>query len=95
MKEAWVYILANKRNGTLYVGVTSNLPRRMHEHKEGLIEGFTRKYGIKRLVWAERHDTITSAIQREKTIKHWPRQWKINLIQATNPTWRDLHNDLV
>ena len=93
MRGAWVYILASKRNGTLYVGVTSNLRRRMEEHRRGLIDGFTKRYGVKRLVWAERHETIASAIQREKTIKKYPRRWKLNLIEGLNPQWRDLCED--
>ena len=95
MKEAWVYILASKRNGTLYVGVTSNLARRIHEHREGLLEGFTKRYDVKMLVWAERHESMTAAIQREKNIKHWPRKWKVALIEKQNPEWRDLYEDLV
>ena len=94
MKEAWVYILASKRNGTLYVGVTSNLARRIHEHREGLLEGFTKRYDVKMLVWAERHESMMAAIQREKNIKHWPRKWKVDLIERQNPEWRDLHEDL-
>ena len=90
MRGAWVYILASKRNGTLYVGVTSNLRRRMEEHRRGLIEGFTKRYGVKFLVWAERHESIASAIQREKTIKKYSRRWKLNLIERLNPQWRDL-----
>ena len=93
MRGAWVYILASKRNGTLYVGVTSDLRRRMEEHKQGLIEGFTKKYGVKRLVWAERHESIAAAIQREKTIKKYPRRWKLNLIERLNPQWRDLSEE--
>jgi len=95
MKEAWVYILASKRNGTLYVGVTSDLARRVYEHREGLLEGFTKRYDVKRLVWMERHETIMAAIQREKNIKHWPRKWKVALIEKQNPEWRDLYEDLV
>ncbi len=90
MRGAWVYILASKRNGTLYVGVTSDLRRRMEEHRQGLIKGFTKKYDVKRLVWAERHESIATAIQREKTIKKYPRRWKLNLIKSLNPQWRDL-----
>jgi len=93
MRGAWVYILASKRNGTLYVGVTSDLRRRMEEHKQGLIDGFTRRYDVKRLVWAERHESIAAAIQREKTIKKYPRRWKLNLIEHLNPQWRDLCED--
>ena len=90
-----VYILANKRNGTLYVGVTSNLPKRIWEHKSKVIEGFTRKHGINNLVWYEVHETIESAIQREKAIKFWKRQWKLNAIEAKNPDWRDLYEELL
>ena len=90
MQGAWVYILASKRNGTLYVGVTSDLRRRMEEHRQGLIEGFTKRYGVKCLVWAERHESIATAIQREKAIKKYPRRWKLNLIESLNPQWRDL-----
>ena len=90
MKGGWVYIVSNKPNGTLYFGVTSDIARRAWEHREGLVEGFTKRYDLKRFVFIERHDEIQLAIQREKTIKHWPRQWKINLIRETNPTWNDL-----
>ena len=84
--DFWVYILANRRGGTLYVGVTGDLVRRAFEHREGLVPGFTKRYGIKMLVYYERHDTAAAAIQREKTIKHWPREWKIDLILSMNPT---------
>ena len=94
MQGGWVYIVTNRRKGTLYVGVTSNLARRAWEHREGVIEGFTRKYRLKSLVWAEHHPDIRSAIQREKNIKHWPRAWKIALIEAANPEWQDLYNQL-
>ena len=94
MKGGWVYILTNKPNGTLYVGVTSDIARRAWEHREGAAEGFTKRYGLKRLVYAERHDDIRLAIQREKTVKHWPRQWKINLIREANPNWNDLYEVL-
>ena len=91
----WVYIMTNRPNGTLYVGVTSDLARRAWEHRMGLVEGFTRRYGLKRLVYAERHDRIGSAIQRETNLKHWPRAWKVNLILADNPSWDDLYDRLV
>ena len=81
----WVYILASKPGGTLYVGVTNNLVRRVYEHREGLADGFTKRYGIKTLVYYEPHETITAALQREKNIKHWSREWKIDLIVAGNP----------
>ena len=92
MKQPCVYILANKRNGTLYVGVTSDLMRRIWEHKNGLIEGFTRRYGVHILVYAERHETMLAAIQREKQLKRWRRAWKIELIERSNPEWRDLYD---
>ncbi|WP_322517979.1 GIY-YIG nuclease family protein [Rhodopseudomonas palustris] len=91
----WVYILANAPGGTLYVGVTNDLVRRTYEHREGQVEGFTRKYGIKRLVYFEAHDTALAAIQREKNIKHWPREWKIDLIVRNNPNWDDLYDQIV
>lgn len=88
-KRFFVYILASRRNGTLYVGVTSNLPRRVHEHREGSIEGFTKRYGVKQLVWYEAHDTAESAILREKRLKRWNRAWKTELIEKDNPGWDD------
>ena len=91
---AYVYILASKRNGTLYVGVTNDLLRRVAEHREGIADGFTRKYGVKMLVYYEEHLSIVDAIQREKTMKHWVRRWKLNAIEAANPEWRDLFLDL-
>ncbi|MBS9478568.1 GIY-YIG nuclease family protein [Ancylobacter radicis] len=94
MGAHWVYILASQRNGTLYIGVTRDLPKRMHEHRTGLHGGFTAQYGVKRLVFAEPHDTAVGAIQREKNLKHWPRQWKIALIEKDNPEWRDLYGEL-
>ncbi|RTL90737.1 MAG: GIY-YIG nuclease family protein [Hyphomicrobiales bacterium] len=94
MRGSWVYIMTNRSNGTLYLGVTSNLARRAWEHREGVIEGFTKRYGLKRLAWYEPHDDIRIAIQREKTMKHWPRAWKVRLILDMNPSWRDLYLDL-
>jgi putative endonuclease len=91
----WVYILASKPGGKLYVGVTNNLVRRVYEHREGLADGFTKRYGIKALAYFESHETIASALQREKNIKHWSREWKIDLIVASNPEWRDLYEDIV
>ncbi len=91
----WVYILASKPGGTLYVGMTNDLVRRTYEHREGLIAGFSKRYGIKRLVFFEQHETPAFAIQREKNIKHWPREWKIYLIRSINPDWRDLYDDIV
>ncbi len=95
MAGGWVYIVTNGRDGTLYVGVTSDIQRRAWEHRESLVEGFTKRYGLKRLVYAERHEDIRDAIRREKRLKHWPRQWKVNLIEADNPDWIDLYDTLV
>jgi putative endonuclease len=95
MESAWVYIMTNRPNGTLYTGVTSNLARRVYEHREGLIEGFTKRYGLKRLVYCETHADISAAIQREHNMKHWPRKWKVRLILSTNPDWSDLYDRLV
>lgn len=94
MQGGWVYVMTNRPNGTLYVGVTSDLARRAWEHREGIVDGFTRRYGLKRLVYMEHHDDIRAAIQREKNIKHWPRTWKVRLILAVNPDWRDLYDSL-
>ena len=85
MAGGWLYFMTNRRNCILYAGVTSNLPRRAHEHREGVIEGFTQRYGLKLLVYYERFDDIRDAIQREKSIKHWQRAWKVRLIHAINP----------
>ena len=90
----WVYILASKRNGTLYVGVTNDLVRRVYEHREGLVDGFSRTHNVKMLVYYESHDRAIDAIQREKNIKHWSRAWKLNTIRAFNPDWRDLFDDI-
>jgi putative endonuclease len=94
MRGGWVYIMTNQPNGTLYLGVTNDLARRAFEHREGSSRGFTHLYGLKRLVWYEPHDDIRTAIQREKTMKHWPRTWKVRLILEMNPDWRDLYEDL-
>lgn len=91
---AYVYILASKKNGTLYIGVTSNLIRRVDEHKRDVNEGFTKRYGVHRLVYFEAGDDISGAIWREKCIKVWKRQWKIELIESVNPKWRDLWDDI-
>lgn len=95
MKGGWVYIMTNRPNGTLYVGVTSDLARRVWEHREGVVEGFTQHYDLKRLVFVERHEEIVSAIQREKNLKHWSRAWKVKLILAANPNWDDLYDQLI
>lgn len=95
MKGGWVYIVTNKPYGTLYVGVTADIARRAWEHREGLVDGFTKRHGLGRLVYVEPHGEIQFAIQREKTIKHWPRQWKVNLIRDINPSWNDLYETLV
>jgi putative endonuclease len=95
MRNFFVYIMASKKNGTLYIGVTSNLARRAYEHREGLLPGFTRRYGVKTLVYAEVFDDVGYAIQREKNLKKWPRAWKIALIEASNPEWVDISNNLL
>ena len=89
-----VYMLASKRNGTLYVGVTSDLVQRVWQHRSELAEGFTKRYGVHRLVWYEVHETMESAILREMALKKWNREWKIRLIQETNPTWKDLYEEI-
>ena len=94
-RQRCVYLLASKRNGTLYAGVTSNLVKRVWEHKQHIVEGFTKKYGVTRLVWYQLHETMESAIRREKAIKNCKRAWKINLIESANPQWRDLYEDLL
>ncbi len=95
VKQPCVYLLASRRNGTLYVGVTSNLVQRVWQHKNNLVEGFTKKYGVHTLVWFEPHETMESAITREKTIKGWHRAWKLALIESANAAWRDLYSDIV
>jgi predicted GIY-YIG superfamily endonuclease len=95
MKQPAVYIMASRRNGTLYTGVTSNLAKRAYEHREGLVAGFTRRYGCKLLVWYELHDSMVEAITREKRIKSGSRSDKLKLIEASNPSWRDLFNGIV
>ncbi|MFA6554732.1 MAG: GIY-YIG nuclease family protein [Candidatus Paceibacterota bacterium] len=89
-KTFYVYILASDVNGTLYIGVTNDLKRRLYEHKNNLVDGFTEKYNVHRLVWYDYTDNIESAIQREKQLKKWNRKWKIELIEKTNPQWNDL-----
>ena len=89
--QYYIYILANKRNGTLYIGVTSNLVKRVYEHKNNIIDGFTKKYSIHKLVYYEITDDIESAIRREKQLKKWNRKWKLNLIENSNPKWIDLY----
>ena len=90
-----MYILASRPRGTLYVGITNNLIRRVYQHREGLTGGFTKEYDVKMLVYYEEHATAITAIQREKNIKHWSRRWKIDLICSMNPEWRDLWEDIV
>ena len=91
---AFVYMMTNRRNGVLYTGVTTNMPRRAYEHREGLIDGFTKRYGLKVLVYYETFDDVRDAIQREKNIKHWPRAWKVRFIHGFNPEWADLYESL-
>jgi len=94
MKLFYVYILSSGRNGTLYVGVTSDLIKRTYEHKHSLIEGFTKRYNVHNLVWYEVHQDIWGAMTREKHIKKWNRKWKLQLIEKTNPEWKDLSCDI-
>ena len=91
MRNYFVYMLASQRNGTLYIGVTNDLVRRVYEHKNDVAEGFTKAHNVKRLVWYEETPDIAAAIRHEKRMKKWPRAWKINLIEAQNPQWRDLY----
>ena len=91
----YVYILASSRYGTLYVGVTSNLPKRIWQHKSDLVDGFSREYQTHDLVWFEQHEDVMAAITREKQIKKWNRDWKVNLIQSKNPEWKDLFAEIV
>jgi putative endonuclease len=93
-KRGYVYILVSGRNGTLYIGVTSNLVQRVWQHKSVNIEGFTKRYGVDQLVYYEAFDDITDAIAREKTLKKWRRRWKLELIEASNPEWRDLYDEI-
>jgi putative endonuclease len=93
--EPCVYILASHRNGTLYIGVTSELSRRASEHRTDVIDGFTKRYGVRKLVYVEFHSTMAEAILREKRIKRWRRAWKITLIEERNPDWRDLYNEIL
>ena len=94
MKTPCVYILASKRNGTLYTGVTSNLVQRVWQHKNDFVQGFTKQYGVHQLVWYELHPTMESAITREKAIKEWQRSWKVDLIEAKNPHWLELYEEI-
>jgi putative endonuclease len=91
----FVYMLASGRNGTLYIGMTDNLARRVWEHQTGVVEGFTKKYRVKTLVWYELHETRESAFRRERQIKKWKRDWKLRLIEDSNPGWQDLSHELV
>ena len=95
MKQYYVYILASRKNGTLYVGVTNDLPKRIAEHKHNYIEGFTKKYKVHLLVYYEVHNDVREAILREKQIKNWTRSWKISLIEEINSEWRDLYNEVL
>ncbi|MGD9740102.1 MAG: GIY-YIG nuclease family protein [Bauldia sp.] len=95
LRFGYLYILINRPNGVLYVGVTSSLANRIYQHREGLVPGFTKRCGLRMLVHVEEYQLITDAIRRERAIKHWPRAWKVRLILQQNPTWRDLYEDLV
>jgi putative endonuclease len=94
-KQPAVYILASRKNGTLYVGVTSDLVKRVWEHKNNMVEGFTKRYSVHQLVWYELHESMNSAIQREKRLKSWKRKWKVQLIESRNPDWKDLYPKII
>ena len=94
MRKSCVYMLASRRNGTLYIGATSNLEERVWQHKRGLVEGFTKRYGVHMLVWYEVHETMGSAVARERALKEWNRAWKLRLIEESNPKWEDLYDSL-
>ena len=94
-RQPTVYILASKRNGTLYIGVTSDLIKRIWEHKKNIVEGFTKRYNVHRLVWYEMHESMESAITKEKRLKNWKRKWKLELIESNNPNWIDLYDEIV
>lgn len=95
MKEYYIYILTNKKNGTLYIGVTSNLVKRVFEHKSKYIEGFTKKYNLDKLVFYEKTNSVESAITREKQMKKWKREYKLNAINKLNPEWKDLYKEII
>jgi putative endonuclease len=95
IKQPAVYILASRKNGTLYVGVTSDLVKRIWEHRNDVVEGFTNRYGVHQLVWYEIHESMDSAIQREKRLKEWKRKWKVQLIENRNPNWEDLYPRII
>jgi putative endonuclease len=95
MRHGYVYILASKPFGTLYIGVTNDLARRVYDHRQGAASQFTRRYGVTMLVWFEQYQTVPEAIQRETSLKRWKRDWKIDLVNQTNPDWRDLYSTLI
>jgi putative endonuclease len=95
MRHGFVYILASKPFGTLYIGVTNDLARRIHDHRQGTASRFTKQYGVTKLVWFEQYQTVPEAIQRETSLKRWKRDWKIDLVNKTNPDWRDLYSTLI
>ena len=95
MKNMYVYIITNKNNNVLYIGVTNNLVRRIYEHKNHLLDGFSAKYNVEKLVYYERYNDEITAIQREKNLKHYTKKWKIDLINKFNPEWKDLYSDIV
>jgi putative endonuclease len=94
-KGGWVYVMTNKPDGTLYIGVTADLARRIHQHREGSVSGFTKRYNLHRLVYAEHHDSIEQGIRRESRMKKWPRAWKVDLIVSQNPEWKDIYETLI
>jgi putative endonuclease len=94
-KQPAVYIMASRRKGTLYIGLTSGLVKRIWEHKNDMVKGFTKRYGVHLLVWYELHESMESAIEREKRLKEWKREWKLELIESNNPDWEDLYQTIV
>ena len=94
-KQACIYIMANKKNGTIYIGVTSDLPNRVWQHKNNIIDGFTKKYSIHKLVYFEPYESMKSAIEREKQMKKWKRKWKLEMIEKQNPLWEDLYENII
>jgi putative endonuclease len=95
MAAGWIYIMTNRPNGILYIGVTNDIARRVDEHRKGLVPGFTKRYGLKRLVYVEPYDEVSMAIRRERNMKHWSRTWKVRLILAANPDWDDLYERIL
>lgn len=95
MKKGFVYMMSNKKDGVLYIGVTSDIVKRIYEHKNGFVDGFTKQYNLKNLVYYEVYDDITEAVKREKQLKNWHREWKVELVNMQNPHWEDLYESIL